>query len=109
MLFLCTANLNRSRTAEVYFSKMSPAHEFRSAGLSEKYCTQHGTTLCTTEMLRWADLVLVMERAHRERIIEHAGGDFTDKIKVLGIPDVYQCMQPELITALKGKVIDYLN
>ncbi len=103
ILFLCTANINRSRTAEDYFSKIVPGHEYRSAGLSEKYCIKHNTTLCTTEMLRWADMVLVMESAHRERIIEHTGQDFADKIRVLDIPDVYQYMQPELIATLTTK------
>lgn len=109
ILFLCTANINRSRTAEDYFSKMVPGHEYRSAGLSEKYCNKHGTTLCSKEMLKWADLILVMESAHRERIIEHAGQNFINKIKVLDIPDVYQYMQPELITTLTRRASDYLN
>lgn len=109
ILFLCTANINRSRTAEDYFSKMVPGHEYRSAGLSEKYCTKHGTTLCSMKLLEWADLILVMEPAHRERIIEHTGQRFTDKIKVLDVPDLYQYMQPELITTLTIKTSDYLN
>lgn len=109
ILFLCTANINRSRTAEDYFSKMVPGHEYRSAGLSEKYCTKHGTTLCSVKLLEWADLILVMESAHRERITEHTGRSFSDKIRVLDIPDLYQYMQPELITILTRKAFSYLN
>jgi protein-tyrosine-phosphatase len=47
ILFLCTANLHRSRTAEDYFKSLDSTHTFKSAGLSEKYCTQ----LCSVELL----------------------------------------------------------
>ncbi len=41
ILFLCTANLNRSRTAEDFYRSTSAADQYRSAGLSQKYCQKY--------------------------------------------------------------------
>jgi len=100
MLFLCTANMHRSRTAEDYFREQYPQHHFKSAGLSEKYCQKYGTRLCTIELLDWADKIYVMEHMHSERIAKYAGEQYLQKVVVLGIEDVYQYMQPELIRCL---------
>ena len=69
ILFLCTSNIHRSLTAEHYFRVKYPQYEFRSAGLSQKYCKKHGSKLCTTEMLEWADNVFVMEQKHTECVL----------------------------------------
>lgn len=100
ILFLCTANLNRSRTAEDFYRSTSAAHQYKSAGLSQKYCQKYGTTLCTIELLEWADKVFVMENMHIQRIAEYAGESYLNKIEVLNIDDFYQFMQPELIEIL---------
>lgn len=105
ILFLCTANVHRSRTAEDYFKEASPnTYTFLSAGLSEKECTRNGSRLCTIELLEWSDKVFVMEEAHKTRIAEHTGDRFIDKIHVLDIDDIYQYNQPELVLLLKEKV-----
>lgn len=100
IFFLCTANVHRSRTAEDYFSARNTRDEFKSAGLSEKYCAKNNSTLCTIALLNWADRVFVMEAAHVEVISEYAGKSFLDKVEVLNIEDVYQYMQPELVKIL---------
>lgn len=100
ILFLCTANLNRSRTAEDFYHSNSPKHQFKSAGLSQKYCQKYGTNLCTIELLEWSDKIFVMEEMHVQRIAEHGGGSYLNKIEVLNIDDIYQYMQPELIEKL---------
>ncbi|MCH1928758.1 hypothetical protein L9G16_01035 [Shewanella sp. A25] len=102
ILFLCTANINRSKTAEKLFSIINPANEYRSAGLSEKECLRHGTTLCNEMLLKWANVVFVMEDEHLRRIQEHTGQEFLDKIIVLGIPDIYKFGEPALIEQLKN-------
>lgn len=101
ILFLCTANLHRSRTAEDYFKSKYNRHEFKSAGLSDKYCKKYGTTLCTTTLLDWADKVFVMEGMHVERIAIYAGENYLGKLGILNIEDVYKYMQKELIEKLK--------
>ena len=91
ILFLCTANRNRSKTAEVYLSKIYPSHDIRSAGLSIKLCAKENTTLATIEMLEWADKIFVMEDMHIERIHKD-------------IPDIYIYMQKELVELLLDRV-----
>ncbi len=110
ILFLCTSNLNRSRTAEDFFRSTCAAHQYKSAGLSQKYCQKHGTTLCTTELLEWADKVFAMEEMHVQRLAEHGGLSYLSKLEVLNIEDVYQYMQPELVEKLVANdKLSFLN
>ncbi|UTW03088.1 hypothetical protein KDX31_17445 [Amphritea atlantica] len=101
ILFLCTANLQRSRTAEDLFRPQFKQHVFRSAGLSEKECTRNGSALCTEALLKWADTIYVFEPMHLERIRQHTGELYMKKIQCLHIEDIYQYMQPKLISELK--------
>ncbi|MDJ1502859.1 protein tyrosine phosphatase [Xanthocytophaga agilis] len=104
ILFLCTANKNRSRTAEDYFREHYPQHQFRSAGLSQRLCEKEGTTLVTEQMLEWADRIFVMEEYHQDRIQQYTGTLYLHKINVLGIEDIYTYMQAELVTLIINKV-----
>ena len=99
ILFVCGRNQWRSPTAERIY-RDDPRFEVRSAGLS----SQSGRKLSAKD-LAWADLVLVMERRHKTRILE----DFREAtdlphIQSLDIPDDYQFMEPELIDLLREKV-----
>ena len=100
ILFLCTANLHRSRSAEDLFKSPESEHSFQSAGLSRKYCAKYGSRLCTIELLNWAEKIYVMEPMHVERIPENAGESYLPKIEILYIDDIYQYMQPELLARL---------
>ena len=102
ILFLCTANLNRSKTAELYFASRDPVNVYRSAGLSKKECNRNGTTLCTEEMLEWADTVYVMEHTHIVRIEQYTGQRFLNKIINLNIPDIYRFGEGALIEKLEA-------
>ena len=98
ILFVCNQNKNRSPTAASIFSGR---YETKSAGL---YC--EGNKQLTKELLEWADIVFVMEQTHRNKV----SNKYKELLKgkrliVLGIPDNYQCMQPELIRLLKAKVL----
>lgn len=106
ILFLCTANLHRSRTAEDYFKSVKNSHIFKSAGLSEKYCTKYGSSLCTFELLDWAEKIYVMETFHAERIAEYADKHYLAKVEILHIDDIYQYMQPELLEKLKKILLE---
>ena len=103
VLFVCTANIQRSRTAEDLFRSQFPHHVFRSAGLSEKECLRNGSTLCTEDMLKWAECIYVFETKHVERIRLHTGERFMPKIKCLHIDDIFKYMQSELIQVLKQR------
>ncbi len=102
-LFLCSSNINRSKSAETYFSGLYPEHAFQSAGLNEKSCRDNGTNFATESMLDDADRIFVMEEKHREWIEKATGTRFSAKITVLHIPDIYQYMDTSL-TALLAQI-----
>jgi len=53
ILFLCTANIQRSKTAEEIFNRIDKTNEYRSSGLSHKHTQKMGSTLCTEKILEW--------------------------------------------------------
>lgn len=84
MLFVCSKNKWRSRTAETIF-KDSAIHRVKSAG------TDQGAKVKLTEKhLIWADLIFVMENKHRQIIEQKFQASFdVDKIIVLDIKEEY--------------------
>jgi len=100
ILFLCTANVQRSKTAEELFRVLYPENAYKSAGLSAKYVTKAGSTLCTEEVLKWADKIYVFEQAHIERIEQYTKSRYVHKVINLDIPDEYCYFQKELILLL---------
>ena len=103
ILFVCSANKQRSKTASDYFSEKMTTFEFDSAGTNHKICNKEGTQPLTLELMKWADLVIVMEERHRKLIVENSGSQFGKKIKVLSIPDRFKYYQKELIELLELK------
>ncbi|MEH6443038.1 MAG: hypothetical protein V7784_03990 [Oceanospirillaceae bacterium] len=103
VLFVCTANIQRSLTAEHLFRSLFSNVIFKSAGVSRRECARNNSQLCTIELLDWADQVFVFEQKHLDRIIQHTGEQFLSKISNLEIDDNYQYMQPELVEELKKK------
>lgn len=103
ILFLCSRNRLRSPTAEEVFSGY-PGVEVDSAGLS-----QDAAVPLSPEQVAWADLILVMEKRHRERLNHYFGELLADKrVAVLGIPDNYEFMDDKLVNLLKKKCAPYL-
>lgn len=105
ILFLCTANINRSKTAEVLFTEMGGNNRYKSAGLSAKYTEFYGSTLCTEELLAWADRVYVFEPMHLERLSLYTGDKYKHKITNIDIEDRYQYMAQSLVFLLKKKLL----
>jgi predicted protein tyrosine phosphatase len=99
VLFICSRNRRRSLTAEKIFSGL-PGFEFRSAG------TQPGARIVVTAgLLAWADMILVMEKSHLNRLRERYDDVLSEKLIVaLHIADEFEHMQPELIDELRAKV-----
>ena len=98
-LFVCSRNQWRSPTAERIF-RDDPRLSVQSCGLSDK-----SPRRISEKDIRWAELIFVMEPRHQERIMAHfrdAVGEIP--ICVLGIPDDYQFMDPELIDLLVESV-----
>jgi predicted protein tyrosine phosphatase len=100
ILLLCTANIQRSKTAEELFRAANKNHQYKSAGLSERYVQKANSTLCTEKMLQWADQIYVFEQQHIDRIQSHTGDVYLPKITNLDIPDDYQYFQRELVLLL---------
>ncbi len=103
VLFICSQNRLRSPTAEQVFADW-PGVEAASAGLNND-----AENPLTPELLKWADLVFVMERAHRNKLSSrfraHLG---RQRIVCLDIPDEYDYMDPMLIRLLRMKVPPHL-
>ncbi len=104
ILFLCTSNIQRSKTAEELFRAANNNHQYKSAGLSEKYVSKANSTLCTEDMLKWADQIYVFEQQHIDRIQQYTGDVYLAKISNLEISDDYQYFQRELVLLLLERV-----
>lgn len=99
VLFVCGRNNRRSPTAERIFLH-DPRMRVRSAGLGET-----SKRRVTEADMKWADLVLAMERKHVRRLqdaFRHL--DELPPIENLDIPDEYIFMQRDLIELLKENV-----
>ena len=104
LLFVCSQNRLRSPTAEAVFSQW-PGVEAMSAGLNSDAITP-----VSTDLLEWADIVVVMEEKHKNKLSKKFSPFLKGKrVVVLGIPDEYDYMQPELIQILKAKVLRYVG
>ena len=105
ILFVCSANKDRSKTAEDYFSVQFPNLQFDSAGTNKKICNKLGTNYINEEQLNVADTVFVMENKHLKAIKDIFGNKYFNKITVLNIQDIYKYGSKELIEILKSKKI----
>ena len=99
ILFVCTVNRMRSATAHKIFES-DPRFEVDSSGTSKS-----ASTVLEPEHLEWADVVMVMEKSHRN-FIRHKYPEYYDKKKIvcLNVPDDFDFMQPELIDILNNKL-----
>ena len=103
-LFVCSENRLRSATAEVVFSEYEGV-EAIGAGTNKD-----AVTPVSGDLIEWADVILVMETIHRDKISSKYRKLLKGKrLAVLGIPDDYKRMQPELIRLLEEKVSKYLG
>jgi predicted protein tyrosine phosphatase len=67
-------------------------------------------TPLSADLIEWADLIVAMEGAHRRRMQRRfARLVQTKQVAVLGIPDRYAYMSPELVGILKEKVAFHLE
>jgi predicted protein tyrosine phosphatase len=104
VLFICSQNRLRSPTAEQIFASFDGI-ETASAGLN------HAAEVpVTPELLDWAQLIFVMERAHRVRLVRKFRAALKGKrVVCLDIPDQYEFMDPQLVRLLTIKVVPHLR
>lgn len=104
LLFVCTENRLRSPTAETVFAQM-PGIEALSCGTN-----RDAETPLTGDLVQWADVILVMEKFHRQKVAQRFPELLKEKRLVcLDIPDHYDYLQPELIALLQRRVAKVLN
>lgn len=102
ILFVCSRNKWRSRTAESIFSE-SADHVVRSAGTASS-----ARVKLNEQMLLWADVVFCMEDKHKEILRQRfAMASRDQRIVVLHIEDEYKYMDPELIEELLDTTAPY--
>ena len=99
ILFVCSRNRRRSLTAETIF-KSYPAWEVRSAG------TEEGARIkVTAGHIGWADVIVVMEKRHKERLRQKYPEALAAKRCVcFFISDDYKFMDSSLIELLREKM-----
>jgi len=101
ILFVCSRNEWRSKTAETIF-KNNGLHEIRSAGTANT-----ARIRINQKIINWADLILVMETKHKKTILnKFVLDDLQTELEVLDIPDDYEYMNAELIEILRVKLSD---
>ena len=95
ILFLCSANKDRSKTAEDYFSSIFPELNFESAGTNLKLCRKEGTNPISEKFIERADIIYTMESKHKERINKYTKAKPGKKRTVLGIQDRPHALREE--------------
>ena len=105
LLFICTANLNRSRTAEDLLKK-SDRYEVQSAGFR---MINGSGQLVTQELVNWADRIFLMnEKFDAHLSLLRSNFDLTGKdVIVLDIADIYSRGNAVLIEILKSKLSNH--
>jgi predicted protein tyrosine phosphatase len=105
ILFVCTANVDRSRTAEDLYAE-DPRYEVRSAGTAA-----FATVRLDRELLLWADRVFVMNErddAHATEIKLRFPGTGRPIVD-LDIEDRWRRGHPELVSRLRRKLAPHLG
>ncbi len=103
VLFICSQNKLRSPTAEQVFADW-PGVETSSAGTNND-----AENPLSHELIEWAEIIFVMEKAHRSKVQQRYRSSLNGKRLIcLHIPDDYDFMDPILVELLKAKVPQYL-
>jgi len=83
LLFICSRNKWRSLTAETIY-KNDNRYAVKSAG------TENSARIrVNSHLLIWADIIFVMEKHHREKLVQNFPKETSNKeIIILEIPDI---------------------
>ncbi len=103
VLFICSRNRLRSPTAEQVFAAW-PGIETSSAGLDND-----ADNPLTPELVAWAEVIFVMEKAHRTKLRARFRSALKSaRVICLDIPDDFSFMDPLLIELLEARVPRHL-
>jgi predicted protein tyrosine phosphatase len=105
ILFICSANIDRSPTAEKTIRESYPDIETKSAGVS-----RGARVPVSEEHIEWTDVVLCMENYHKRKLQEMFSNILEGKeLSYLNIPDYYHYMEPDLIRIIKERFDRWLS
>ena len=104
LLFICSENRLRSPTAEAVFTEYEGIQAIGAGANSD------AATPVSGDLIEWADIILVMENMHRNKVSKKYKELLKNKrLIVLDIPDNYEYMDPQLIKLLKTKVSRHIQ
>jgi predicted protein tyrosine phosphatase len=104
VLFVCSRNRLRSPTAEQIFAGRRDI-EVESAGLDHD-----ADNPLTNELVAWADIIFVMEKAHRAELQRKFRTSLKKaRVVCLDIPDDYEFMDPALVSLFEARVPRHLK
>jgi len=99
VLFVCSRNRIRSLTAERVFA-CEPGLQVRSAGTERE-----ARMRVTAGHLGWADLVVVMEKRHHDRLRQKFPEEMRNvAVACLFIPDDFALMEKALVDLLRARM-----
>lgn len=104
ILFVCAANVNRSITAQFWFSISKPENQYESAGSCQAACRIHGGQFVSQSQIDNADRIICMDQRNKNELIAQFGAAIESKIEIAAIQDQYLFMQLDLIWELIDKV-----
>ena len=104
ILFVCSANVDRSPTAEYIYSGRRDL-EVKSAGVGE-----FAQIPVSEELLQWADAILCMDKKHKQKLKKKFQDICANKtIGVLNVPDLFDYMDDDLVSIIKGQTDAWLG
>ncbi len=103
ILFICTANRDRSRTAEHFFQEKYPKFNFYSAGIDEALCSKSKGRFVDYQICDYADRIVCMEQRHAQFILDLFGDAMLDKLEILEVDDKEDYMSITLVKELQHK------
>ena len=90
LLFICTGNIQRSPSFEIWFKEHKPEYEVKSTGTAYGYPER-----LSEELLEWADMIFLMD-LEQEMFMRRKFPEFLFKCEIIGCSDQYPRESPQL-------------
>jgi predicted protein tyrosine phosphatase len=84
LLFVCTGNIQRSPSFEIWFREHKPEYEVKSTGTAYAYPER-----MNKELLEWADKIFLMD-LEQEMFLATKFPRFVYKTEIIGCKDRYE-------------------
>lgn len=106
VLFICTANRERSRTAEIYYQYKYPTSRFRSAGTNKYLSEKYGGIALKRYLIEIATKIICFEYEHFDHIVKTYGeGIMVGKaVYIINVGDTGNFMSNDLIKTIDAAI-----